>query len=65
MSEKTFNLIQVKAELHSLCALILIEKMTGDTRKDVLWFFSFDKMFSESEEENQVAVIAYVPQFSL
>ena len=36
MSEKTFNLIQVKTELHSLCALILIEKMTGDTRKDVL-----------------------------
>ena len=26
---------------------------------------SFNKMFSESEEENQVAVIAYVPQFSL
>ena len=27
--------------------------------------FSFNKMFSENEEENQIAAVTYVPQFSL
>ena len=27
--------------------------------------FSFDEMFSENEDENQVAAVTYVPQFSL
>ena len=40
-------------------------KLSENQALKIFLIFSFDKMFSDSEEESHVAAVTYVPQFSL